>query len=73
MLSSKVAKVARLRFFLWSLGWLHLDILKEVLENCTESMCQFGWRVLITYGNYSKLHVSFDKVSNGPTHKIISK
>ena len=71
MLSLEVAKVASLRF-LWSLGWVHLDEFKGLFENCIEPICQFGWRLLILHGKYSRLHLCFDKVNNGPTHKTIS-
>ena len=37
-------------------------------------MCQFGWRLLTNiHGNYSRLHVYFAKVFNGPTYKTIRK
>jgi len=32
-------------------------------------MCQFEWWLLTIHGKYSRLHVCFDRVNNGLTHK----
>lgn len=33
-------------------------------------ICHFGWQLLVVHGRRnSKLHVCFDKVSDGPTYK----
>ena len=60
MLNYEAVKVVSL-IILWSFGWLQLDELKGVFGNCTYSMCQVGWRLLIKHGKYSMLYVCFDR------------
>ena len=42
MMSSGVVKVASIRFFLWSLGWLHLDESKGIFGVCMEFSVNLG-------------------------------
>ena len=62
-----------LEIFVWRLGWLYLDDLKGVIDECKNPMYQFWWWILIIHGRNWRLHVCFDMVNNGPTYKIVSE